>query len=388
MQQFTEDPYRRGRIFASAFYLLFYGAWASFLPFLTIYYQGLGLTGSQIGLLAGLSPVISLVSAPFWTGLADASGRHRLVMSLGLLGTAGGAVLMMQANQLIWLAVAISCFSFFSSAIVPLADSATIHMLGGERSSYGKIRLWGSIGWGLAAPLVGKLIDSFGAKAGFACSAVLILLVLLVSLGMTHSHTRLAVPFWHGVRQVLADRRWYPFLGLAMVGGMSMSVISAYLLLFMNSLGASKTLMGLTQTVATISEIPVLFYVNRLIKRWGARPLLAVSITAYALRAFLVSLAKTPEAILLIQSMHGATFALLVGAGVTLADEMAPDGLKATGQGLYSAMMGGVGITIGAVLGGWIYEHYGAPATFQVTSAIAMVGLLIWLTLGKGLKEN
>jgi len=388
MQQFTEDPYRRGRIFASAFYLLFYGAWASFLPFLTIYYQGLGLTGSQIGLLAGLSPVISLVSAPFWTGLADASGRHRLVMSLGLLGTAGGAVLMMQANQLIWLAVAISCFSFFSSAIVPLADSATIHMLGGERSSYGKIRLWGSIGWGLAAPLVGKLIDSFGAKAGFACSAVLILLVLLVSLGMTHSRTRLAVPFWHGVRQVLADRRWYPFLGLAMVGGMSMSVISAYLLLFMNSLGASKTLMGLTQTVATISEIPVLFYVNRLIKRWGARPLLAVSITAYALRAFLVSLAKTPEAILLIQSMHGATFALLVGAGVTLADEMAPDGLKATGQGLYSAMMGGVGITIGAVLGGWIYEHYGAPATFQVTSAIAMVGLLIWLTLGKGLKEN
>jgi PPP family 3-phenylpropionic acid transporter len=214
----------------------------------------------------------------------------------------------------------------------------------------------------------------------------LILIVLLVSLGMSHTRLRLAVPFWHGLRQVLADRRWISFLGLVVVGGMSLSIVSSYLFIFMNGLGASKTLMGLVQTVATISEIPVLFFMDRLLRRWGARRLMAVSITAYALRAFLVSLVKVPETILLIQVMHGATFALLVGAGVTLADEMSPKGLSATGQGLFSATMAGVGVATGAILGGWIYEHYGAPATFQVISAIAMAGLLIWLTLGKGLK--
>jgi PPP family 3-phenylpropionic acid transporter len=387
MQETTEAPRSRGLNYASAFYLLYYGAQAAFFPFLTIYYQGLGLSGSQIGLLAGFSPVLSLVSAPFWTGVADATGRHRLVLSIGLVGAASGTLLLMRANSLAWLALAITCYAFFSSAIIPLADSATMHMLGGEKSSYGKIRLWGSIGWGVAAPLAGKLIDSYGAKAGFACSAALILFVLLVSLGMSHSRARLAVPFWRGVRQVLADRRWYSFLGLVMIGGMSLSTVSAYLLLFMNSLGASKTLMGLTQTIATISEIPVLFFMNRLIRRWGARRLMAVSIAAYALRAFLVSLATAPETILLIQTIHGATFALLIGAGVTLADEMAPKGLKATGQGLFSAMMGGVGVATGAVLGGWIFEHYGAPATFRVMSAIAIAGLVLWLPLGKSLKD-
>jgi PPP family 3-phenylpropionic acid transporter len=156
----------------------------------------------------------------------------------------------------------------------------------------------------------------------------------------------------------------------------------------MSDLGASRTLMGLTQTVATISEIPVLFFVNRLIKRWGARRLMAVSIAAYALRAFLVSLATVPEAILLIQTIHGATFALLIGAGVTLADELAPAGLKATAQGLYSAVMGGVGVAMGAVLGGWIYEHYGAQATFRVMSGVALFGLLLWVVLERRMKQD
>lgn len=388
MQKSIEGPSIKGRTYASAFYLFYYGAQACFFPFLTIYYQQLGLSGSQIGLLAGFSPVIAMFSAPFWAGLADATGRHRLVMSLGLLGAASGTILMMRADQLASLALAVSCYAFFSSAIIPLADSATMNMLGGQRTSYGKIRLWGSIGWGFTSPVAGKLIDSFGPTAAFTASVALIVVVLLVSMGMSHTRAHLSVPFWHGIRQVLADRRWISFLGLAVVGGMSLSIVSSYLFIFMNSLGASKTLMGLVMTVATISEIPILFYMNRLLRRWGARRLMAVSIAAYALRAFLVSLVKTPETILLIQLMHGATFALLVGAGVTLADEMSPKGLSATGQGLFSAMMGGVGVATGAVLGGWIYEHYGAPATFQVISLIALAGLIIWLTVGKGLKET
>lgn len=387
MHKFIADPYKRGRFYASTYYLTYYAAQAAVIPFLTIYYQGQGLSGSQIGLLAGLSPILSMLSAPFWTGLADASGRHRLVMSVSLLGVTGSVLLLMQANGLPWLALSIASFAFFSSTIIPLSDSATLNMLGGERSQYGRIRLWGSIGWGLASPLAGKLIDSFGLKAGFGGAVVLYLVVLLVSLRLSHTRARLSVPFWHGLRQVLADRRWYSFLGLAVVGGMSLSVVSNFLFIFMNSLGASKTLMGLVMLVATISEIPVLFFMDRLLRRWGARRLMAVSIIVYALRAFLVSLAKVPEILLPIQLLHGFTFALLVGSAVTLADEMAPKGLSATAQGLFSATMGGVGVAIGAVLSGWIYEHFGAPATFQVMSGIAMAVLLVWLTLGKGLKE-
>jgi hypothetical protein len=35
-----------------------------------------------VALLAGMSPLITLVGAPLWTGIADTTRRHRLVMSL------------------------------------------------------------------------------------------------------------------------------------------------------------------------------------------------------------------------------------------------------------------------------------------------------------------
>ena len=58
-------------------------------PFIILYFQELGFSGAQIGLLAGMAPLVTMVGAPLWTGLADAKGRHKLIMSLTILGAVG-----------------------------------------------------------------------------------------------------------------------------------------------------------------------------------------------------------------------------------------------------------------------------------------------------------
>src|SRR5437899_11515146 len=68
--------------------VLFFAALACVLPFLILYYERLGFSGPQIGLLTGLSPLVTLVSAPLWTNLADVTRRHRLVVSLIILTAA------------------------------------------------------------------------------------------------------------------------------------------------------------------------------------------------------------------------------------------------------------------------------------------------------------
>ena len=73
------------KIWPFSFYFLYFGAFASLAPFFVIFYQGLGFTGTQIGLLTGVAPLITLVATPFGTGLADATRRHKLIMGLGLL---------------------------------------------------------------------------------------------------------------------------------------------------------------------------------------------------------------------------------------------------------------------------------------------------------------
>ena len=59
------------------FNVFLYAGFAFAWPFMVLYYQSLGFSGAQIGVLTGITPLITLLSTPFWTSLADSSGRYR-----------------------------------------------------------------------------------------------------------------------------------------------------------------------------------------------------------------------------------------------------------------------------------------------------------------------
>ena len=65
-----------------SFYFFIFAGVASYSPYLVLYYQSLSFTGAQIGLLTGIAPLITLVSLPLMTGLADRTNRHGLIMGL------------------------------------------------------------------------------------------------------------------------------------------------------------------------------------------------------------------------------------------------------------------------------------------------------------------
>ena len=69
------------KFLSSGFYFVLFAGYACISPFLVLYFQDLGFSGPQIGLLTGIIPLVTLVSVPFWTRLADATRQHRLIMS-------------------------------------------------------------------------------------------------------------------------------------------------------------------------------------------------------------------------------------------------------------------------------------------------------------------
>jgi hypothetical protein len=66
------------------------------------------------------------------------------------------------AAALIPFVVMIALYSLLGSPIVSFSDSATMYMLGDERDKYGRVRLGGTFGWALAAPLAGLLVEHNG----------------------------------------------------------------------------------------------------------------------------------------------------------------------------------------------------------------------------------
>jgi PPP family 3-phenylpropionic acid transporter len=360
------------KVWPFTFNFLLFAAIASVSPFMVLYYQGLGFTGAQIGLLTGLAPLITFLSAPLWTGLADATGRHRLIMSLAILVGVIALFVFPSLHAFLPVFALVVLLNVFVAPITPLADSAAMFMLAAEKEMYGRIRLGGTIGFGLAASVAGLLVQNHGLRLAFWGAAAMFLLGFIVSQKLVYSQSEALGPAWDRVRTLLTDPRWLLFLIVAFAGGMAAAAFNNYLYPYMKELGAGESTMGLALTVGTIAEIPALFFVNRLIKRFKPYGLLMLSMVLTGLRLVLFAAFGTPGLVLVIQLLNGLTFPIMWVAGVSYADEHAPAGMKTTAQGLFSATVMGVGMAAGGFIGGPLLASLGGRGLYLVFGAVVL----------------
>lgn len=139
--------------------------------------------------------------------------------------------------------------------------------------------------------------------------------------------------------------------------------------------------MGLALTISTVSELPVMFFGDRLLKRLGARGMLCLAMAAIGLRLLLYSMTRLPEIVLAIQLLHGLTFPAIYLAGVSYADQSAPPGVKATAQGMFGSALMGFGASAGGLFGGLLLQGLGAAGMYRVIGLVVWGALLIFAAL-------
>ena len=357
------------------FYFLYFASLASTLPFFVLFYQQLGFSGTEIGLLTGIPPLITLIASPFWTGLADAKHWHKFVMGLGIAVAVLVIFLLPSLTSFTAVFIAIILFNTFIAPVPSLADSATINMLGEERVMYGKIRLGGTIGWGLFAPIAGALVQNYGLKTSFWTFCVIMLGNLFVSQRFEHGSLEAAESKNGGIRVLLKNRRWIHFLFLAFLGGMGSMSAAAYLFPYMAELGANESMMGFALTLTTLTEIPVFFWGHRLMRKLGSYRLLLLALVLMGIRALLYAAVSTPLMVLVVQLLGGTMFPAMWLAGVSYADENAPAGLKSSAQGLFGAMTFGVGAAVSGFIAGPMLASIGGRGMFLVFGIIILAGI-------------
>ncbi len=363
------------KIWPFSFYFLYYAALSSFFPFIVLFYQELRFSGTQIGLLTGIPPLITLFAAPFWTSIADAAHRHRLIMSLGIVVAVVSALILQSMTTFILIFIVIIIYNVFFSPVASLADSATMAMLGDDRGTYGRIRLGGTIGWGVFAPIAGVLVDNYGLKVAFWTFSAIMFVNLLVSQKVVHDSAEHAQSKNQGIRYFLTSRLWILFLLSALIGGLGALSVSSYLFPYMAEMGASESMMGVASMIATVTELPIFFFGNRLVKRFGSQGLFTLALVMMGIRSFFFAWVSSPIAVLIVQGIGGTIFPAMWLAGVAYADEHAPAGLKSTAQGLFGAMSFGVGSAVGGFIGGLLLESIGGRGMFLVFGFVIFCGI-------------
>ena len=361
-----------------SFYFLIFAGMASYRPFMVLYFQSLSFTGAQIGLLTGLAPLLTLVSLPLVTGFADQTNRHKLVMSLSLTIMILGLILFPSLTTFLPLFIMTILTTVSFSPLMSLSGSAAMFMLADKKELFGRVRLGGTIGFSVAALLAGALVENFGLKFAFWGAAGIFFIAFLVNQNLSHSEETSGSPVARGrASEMLKNPHFLFFLLISFSGGISFATISTYLFPYMKELGAPESMMGLALTIGTIAEIPILFFASRFIKRFSAYSLLIFSLAMTSLRFLLLALAPTPILVLFVQLLNGFNYPLLMVAGVTYADDHAPQGFRATAQGLFNASMGGIGAAVGGFMGGVLFESMGAKGMYFSFSIFVTLVLLI-----------
>ena len=369
----------RTALLMSAYYFFFYGAIGCLLPYLPLYYQHIGLNGEQIGLLMGLGPIVLLVSGPLWGSIGDRFNLHRWLLPIASLGALLSLGLIPLTRDYTLLIAAILFQAFFGTAIGPLMDSAALEIAETTDTSFGQLRLGGTIGFTILSPAMGWLLTRIPLVWMFYSYMIWMSVAALIALSLPARRHRWNASLWQGFRVLLSQPPLAFFLAAAFLVGIAANAVLFFLPLYLTRIGGDSNTLGLAGAIAAITEIPIMVGGSRLIKRiGGVWAGVALGTVVYVVRWVALSLAVTPLAVMLVQALHGISFGLFIISAVAYVDSQAPPGLSATAQSLFIAAMWGVGAFTGSYGGGLVYENFGPVTLFQLCSAacFAALGLL------------
>ena len=199
-------------------YAAFFAAVGSMLPYLPLYYRGVGFALGEIGAVLGLGPLVGLAMSPAWGALSD---RHRgspwVFVAATLTALAGVAFLALGSDRLLVI-VGAGVLGAGMAGLTPILDARALESAGGDRSGYGPVRAWGSVGYIVSVIATGLLADAAGLSALFIVFAACLVATGLIGLSLKPSAARAAlVPSLRPMRDTsrLFGRRG---LGLFLLG--------------------------------------------------------------------------------------------------------------------------------------------------------------------------
>ncbi|XP_058461144.1 major facilitator superfamily domain-containing protein 6-A [Malaya genurostris] len=277
------------------------------------------------------------------------------------------------------------------AVVVSVGDAICFDVLGDRPHLYGNQRLWGSIGWGTFSLLAGFLVDQFSHGKStkdytvvFYMTVIIIGFDILVSSKLKHSQTRLSTNIVKDIGKIFASYRVVIFFCWCILVGFGTAMIWNFLFWHLEDLASLqqgcdhtawiKTLEGIVMSIQCFGgELPFFFLSGWILKKIGHIHTMSVVLLGFGIRFLLYSSLVDPWWVIPIEFMNGITFGLFYATMASYASIVAPSGTEATMQGLVGAIFEGVGVSLGSLLAGNLFQKVGGSQTFRLFGIAALV---------------
>ena len=365
----------------SAFYFAYFAQVGASAPYFSLYLASLGLAAVQIGVLLSLGQLTRVVAPSFWGWVADRTGHRARIISISLVlgGTCFAGFLVVDA---FWgLFALLLALGFFTSASMPLTESLTLSHLRGAVSSYGSIRLWGSVGFIVTVTLVGYALDSLPVANLLWMVLATYVLGWICALAVPDAPAASGHAAPEAVWTIVRRPEVAGFLGACFLMTLAHGPQYAFFSLYLVDHGYSKAVVGWMWSAGVIAEIIVFLLMPALMRRYSLSGILLVCFAAAAVRFFMIGWGVDSAPVLFAaQLLHGLSFGAYHAAAVTAIHRWFRGMHQVRGQAIYLSVSFGAGGVLGSVLSGVGWDSLGPAWTFSAAALAALAGyvLLQW----------
>jgi len=371
-----------------------YVCWGSWLPLLALYLTGfLHFTGSQVGYIF-FTQAIASVTAIFISGqIADRYFSPERFLALSHV-IAGLAMFALAFQKTFWpFFVVMLVYTLLYLPTLSLTNSICFAHLKDAQADFGKVRLWGTIGWIAASwPFVFILKDKVGAALEGPLTSIFWIsgIASLVLAGLCMS-----LPATTPVRNV--EQKFAPFEVIKYLANPTIFVLFVVTLVdslvhqcyfqwtspFLSTIGVPANWIMPAMSIGQIAEILTMAILGYFLKRLGWRKTMSIGILGQVVRFFVYSIGHPVWLVVASNIVHGFAYAFFFAAVYIFVDEHFPKDARASAQGLFNFLVLGVGQGAGSIMWGAIgdrFTHGGVvdfSKLFMVPTALGLVAALV-----------
>lgn len=365
---------------------MFYFAWAMFACIISVYLAGENCSATEISLITSASALFAMVTQPVCGFLADRFRSPKYVAMITAVLSVITGLAFAYSHSFIALFLFNGLAQGFLNGITALTD----RLATASPYPYGSIRLWGSLFYAVGAQISGIVYDYISPRANYYIFAIAILIMLLsfymmddakpiIKEGETTKITTLEV-----LKALVHNKSFMMFMLIYFLFQGASSAQGIYFTLFIQELGGSMTLIGTTLFLATMSELPMVFFSDKIIKKIPYKWLMIFASVLSLVRFIWYSTCPSPNTVMIMFFFQGLTTIVFTLVAVRIILDLVEDKYVNTAYGISSMLAKGLAALIFQVicgknidifggLQGYVFNYYIYAGIMMICTVLALI---------------
>jgi PPP family 3-phenylpropionic acid transporter len=352
----------------SLFYLFYFALIGVYIIFMPKVLKDLGFSAVQIGIIYASGPFMRFLLPFIFKKYIKLDIR---VFKISLISTFLITLLFFITIKNFWAYLLLNIFFGGASGIMlPFSEVIALEQIG--KKKYGKIRLWGSVGFSLIAFILGNFLNSYITALTFL--SALSFFILIFGLKLSKFENKKSAQ-----KEIEQNKNFsllkYPFFWISVfLFQFSFGAFYNFFTIYETSSGIELDIVSYLWIFGVVCEIVMLFLQGKLLEEFNLLNLILISIIVTIFRWLIVALFPNNLILILIaQATHAFGFALYYSA--TIAYVYTLYSQKKLAQQFLLGVGFGLGGAIGAAVAGVIYK-FSPSGAFLFESLIATLSAI------------